>query len=270
MNEIADDLFETAEQLDSLKARFEADSVKEPLQMLEDTARKLGKSWSGSWLGYHSRVYYEGFHAPPPGARFSQEWGLMDVAFGDTVGYWKEYDYDYVKKAVSDAANNPNLKEAKKVSEGARGLIDDKRAEILSLMGTALETRDDTFLSKLKQTVEDTSVPRTADFVKLFCPTGKVFTRDAVAAGQGPQTPPHIDILANVLALRAPEVACENLAKTAKQAAAHLVKRRRYSTRGAAGDKVFIGHGRSLIWKELKDFVQDRLQLPWMNSIECQ
>jgi predicted nucleotide-binding protein len=26
---------------------------------------------------------------------------------------------------------------------------------------------------------------------------------------------------------------------------------------------VFIGHGRSLIWKELKDFIQDRLGLPW-------
>src|SRR5438045_2622263 len=192
MNEIADDLLEIAEQLDSLKARFEADGVKDPLQMIEDTAKKLGKSWSGSWLGYHSRVYYEGFHAPPPGARFSQEWGLMDVAFGDTVGYWKEYDYDYVKKAISDAANNPDLKEAKKVSESARVLIDDKRAEMLSLMSTALEKRDDAFLSKLKQTVEDTSIPRTADFVKLYCPTVKFFSRDAVAAGQGLLTPPHI------------------------------------------------------------------------------
>lgn len=29
------------------------------------------------------------------------------------------------------------------------------------------------------------------------------------------------------------------------------------------GTNVFIGHGRSLIWKELKDFIQDRLGLPW-------
>jgi predicted nucleotide-binding protein len=26
---------------------------------------------------------------------------------------------------------------------------------------------------------------------------------------------------------------------------------------------VFIGHGRSAAWRELKDFVQDRLHLPW-------
>jgi predicted nucleotide-binding protein len=29
------------------------------------------------------------------------------------------------------------------------------------------------------------------------------------------------------------------------------------------GTNVFIGHGRSLIRKELKDFIQDRLGLPW-------
>jgi predicted nucleotide-binding protein len=27
--------------------------------------------------------------------------------------------------------------------------------------------------------------------------------------------------------------------------------------------RVFIGHGRSAMWRELKDFLQDRLQLPW-------
>lgn len=34
---------------------------------------------------------------------------------------------------------------------------------------------------------------------------------------------------------------------------------------GLASDRrsIFIGHGRSPIWRELKDFVQDRLQLPW-------
>jgi Predicted nucleotide-binding protein containing TIR-like domain/PIN domain len=30
-----------------------------------------------------------------------------------------------------------------------------------------------------------------------------------------------------------------------------------------AGRSVFIGHGRSLVWRELKDFISDRLGLPW-------
>ncbi len=30
-----------------------------------------------------------------------------------------------------------------------------------------------------------------------------------------------------------------------------------------AKKRVFIGHGRSPIWRELKDFLQDELRLPW-------
>ena len=32
---------------------------------------------------------------------------------------------------------------------------------------------------------------------------------------------------------------------------------------GPAGNRIFIGHGRSPVWRELKDFLQDRLSLPW-------
>lgn len=32
---------------------------------------------------------------------------------------------------------------------------------------------------------------------------------------------------------------------------------------GNEGSRVFIGHGRSPLWRELKDFLQDRLCLPW-------
>ena len=35
------------------------------------------------------------------------------------------------------------------------------------------------------------------------------------------------------------------------------------SLTGNQGQKVFIGHGRSPVWREFKDFVQDRLHLPW-------
>ena len=34
-------------------------------------------------------------------------------------------------------------------------------------------------------------------------------------------------------------------------------------TDGVKNHCVFIGHGQSPIWRELKDFVQDRLNLPW-------
>jgi hypothetical protein len=56
----------------------DAEHVSNPLNALGEAADKTGRSFSGSWLGYHARVYYEDFQTPPPGARFDQEWGLGD------------------------------------------------------------------------------------------------------------------------------------------------------------------------------------------------
>ncbi|MDX6446669.1 MAG: hypothetical protein QOH71_3743 [Blastocatellia bacterium] len=261
---IYDELSEIAEEFDTLRAKFDSEQVKVPMQKLEDAAKKVGKAWSGSWLGYHSRVYYRGFQSPPPGARFSQEWGFMDVAFGDTRGDWAEYDYDHVRKTIYEIAGNPDLDNARRLAKTARSDIEDKLAETLSSISTALNERDDPFLSKLKDSLEATKIPNASDFAKYQMPSGKLISRDMVAIGQGFQSPPHIDVLSDVLANRVPVTVSETLSKTARQAAAHLARRERHSrSQHDLGNKVFVGHGRSAAWRDLKDFIQDRLGLPW-------
>ena len=42
-----------------------------------------------------------------------------------------------------------------------------------------------------------------------------------------------------------------------------IVDAPRRALAGPEGHRIFIGHGRSPIWRELKDFLQDRLSLPW-------
>ncbi|MFC1885852.1 hypothetical protein ACFLZM_02195, partial [Thermodesulfobacteriota bacterium] len=65
-------------------------------------AEEVGKSWSGSALGYHSRVYYKNLVPVPPGARFNKEWGFKDSwPINDTVGDWVEFDL----KMGSDQGN---------------------------------------------------------------------------------------------------------------------------------------------------------------------
>lgn len=87
MSAISDELLEIADKLESIKARFDASEVKGSIARLNDAAEQAGKAWSGSWLGYHSRVYYRDLQPPPSGARFSQEWGLMNTSFiQDTIG----------------------------------------------------------------------------------------------------------------------------------------------------------------------------------------
>jgi predicted nucleotide-binding protein len=265
MSNISDELFEIAEELDSIRAEFDSAKVKASLDKLEDAASRVGKSWSGSWLGYHSRVYYKDFQSPPPGARFSQEWGFIQADwFNSTSGEWAEHTDDDVRHAIYDLAGNPDLKPVEEVAEKVRNIIEDKLAEVLSLITTALDERDDPFLTKLKRDSEGAVIPNVRDFVNHYRPSGQFVSRDMAAIGQGFLPPPHIVVLAEVFANRAPAKACEVLSKTAKQAGSHLAKRERYSRKTQEmGTNVFIGHGRSLMWKDLKDFVQDRISLPW-------
>ena len=70
-------------------------------------------------------------------------------------------------------------------------------------------------------------------------------------------------VLAEVLALRSPTLACGELGDMARKAGSHLSRKRRQQRKSdIVGTNVFIGHGRSPVWRELKDFVQERLSLP--------
>jgi predicted nucleotide-binding protein len=75
---------------------------------------------------------------------------------------------------------------------------------------------------------------------------------------------PHQEILADVATI---ENSCQNaaaLSKIARKAGSHMGRRERMMQRSDNADpKVFIGHGRSALWRELKDFVVDRLKLPY-------
>src|SRR4051794_12700772 len=74
---IAGEMLSIAGKLESLKPKLNSPEIKIPLEKLEKAASNIGRSWSGSWMGYQSRIYYHNFQPPPPGARFSQEWGLL-------------------------------------------------------------------------------------------------------------------------------------------------------------------------------------------------
>src|SRR5215813_4227196 len=80
-----EELFGLAKQLEAAADKGNAQDIEPPLKALQDAAHQVRRAFSGSWLGYHSRVYYEGFAPPPPGANFSQEWGLKDMSFTDEV-----------------------------------------------------------------------------------------------------------------------------------------------------------------------------------------
>lgn len=55
---------------------------------------------------------------------------------------------------------------------------------------------------------------------------------------------------------------CRELAEAARAASDHLARKSAKAPKVEQGTHVFIGHGRSPLWRELKDFLQDKLDLP--------
>ncbi len=253
--QLADKLYSEAETMPSRE--FDA---------LENAASEAGRAWSGSWLGYHSRVYYQDLEPVPPGARFSIEWGLMELfANRGTVGSWAEYDSDSLKAEIKQRAGVEDTKVLADAAKKVADSFEDAQAELLSLLTpVAAEYERDTFLADLVDKIKKEKVPSYNDFIKLFRPNGQQMSRDMPAIQAGLEIPPHIAVIAEMGSMKSPYSACANLAKRARRAASHvqnLTKKEIASER--IGTNVFIGHGRSKAWRDLKDFVQDRLCLPY-------
>src|SRR5579862_5139851 len=98
MSELVSELQDIFEELQSFIENLSKPEIVKPLEALEKCATEFGKAWGHSWLGYQSRVYYEGLEPPPPGANFSSEWGFQPLYAMGTRGDWVQYPEDVVER----------------------------------------------------------------------------------------------------------------------------------------------------------------------------
>jgi predicted nucleotide-binding protein len=155
------------------------------------------------------------------------------------------------------------LREIEKLAQGAGEAFQNAREDFLSIVVVSLENKSDAFLSRLKQQVEKSTLMSKFDFIEALRPK-QYISRDSLAMSQGMQVPPHIAILSEVFALKHPLDKCEELAKIMRRTVSHLeTKEEHRQEMQRVGTNVILGHGRSPVWKDLKDFIQDRLELPW-------
>jgi len=260
-----EELFAIADTLEAAAQPPELEAAQESLSRLDESAREVGRAFSGSWLGYHSRVYYQGFVRPPPRAHFSQEWGLMELSSDmGSKGDWREFDPDEVKAYIEENAGEPDLEAVRRAAQAAAETFERGKSEIASILSSENESGTDTFLAKLGEDLAASEALSAAEIAQIWSPKGQVMTRDTIAVGQGNHVPPHSVVRADVASINQAFNVCRAAAEVARKAASHLERKARGKMRDSrVGTNVFIGHGRSDAWRELKDFVQDRLHLPW-------
>ncbi|MGI9120202.1 MAG: TIR domain-containing protein [Acidimicrobiales bacterium] len=254
-----EELRRTGEGMRTVAAAGDDATIQEPLARLLDAAQNVGRSWSGSSIGFHADVYYLGLRPPAPGHHFSQEWGFLGQ-FQGTTGPWPQYPHDDVIAEVERLADNPDLSEIRKESAEARELVADAQDDVLSMLRSVRDP--DPHLTDLIEAVATLSVVTYDDAVQAFLP-GRVMSRDTTALGQGMRAAPHQHVIANIIHIKGPFQAASDLAKLCDRAGRHLSRVLNGGDTDTTGwtGHVVIGHGRSPLWRELKDFVTDRLGL---------
>jgi len=263
MNDFRDSLDRIKSICTEIISRFESPDVTESIKALQESVTRGYKSWSGSWIGYHSRVYYKDLQPIPPGARFSHEWGFSDSYFMRNTGEWREYTFDYVYNFLKSASSSLSLDKLKEISTQMKMEISDLPEELTSIICSCLANGEDEYLRSLKNEAEACEVFSLQEFIDHWRPK-QLVSRDMLAFQSGAQTPPHIYLRAELLEIQSPALVAKRLMKIANRLSSHLINKSRiFMNTPQLGTHIFIGHGRSLLWREFKDFISDKLKLPW-------
>lgn len=253
---------EELSQIDNQLTRYDNYDLSE-LDTLEKVANLVGKTWSGSWLGYHSRVYYANFQPPPSGAVFSQEWGFLEGGLY-SPGDWVEYNVEAVVNFINNQSGILSIDELIAESAAAKVLFEEAQQSVLSIIHANVANKSEEFIGKLAGNIESTQIFSESDFIEHQRPSGQLFSRDTRAVEQRLIPPPHIVVLSRIHAARAPFFSCADLNKHIKIFVSHIQRLKNEANQeDRVPTRVFIGHGHSPLWRELKDFIYDRLNLPW-------
>lgn len=239
---ISKELCDIASQLDKY-----IDYETPELDKLENAANRVGESWSGSWAGYHSRVYYASFHPPPPGALFSQEWGLDDAVGMGSRGDWVEYRFNDVIEHIQATAGYPAtdryIAEAKKATK----VFENVKSSVLSFVHANVYPERDEFLQSLVSKIESLKILTETHFIQRHCPR-QMMSRDIIALEKGMVTPPHIQILAKTFAGKHAFQSCKVLKERIVELTNHIQniekKEAKPESGISSGEEVFIVHGR--------------------------
>jgi predicted nucleotide-binding protein len=261
---IADELFEIAKAAADILDRIRDKSLQKPLAAIEKVCEDAKRAWSGSNIGYHATVYFEGLRPKPPEAQFSAEWGLMDRwPTHQPHSGWCIMDHQAVIDELLSRADNPDLDAISETVAPLEEAFSGLKERAISLLTAALAERPDAFIDRKLHQIEELKLANRHTIEMSALPRGQFFTRDSHAMAQGLQVAPHQSLIAYVLSATVLRNGLDALRSTTQEAASHLTRTDSRSAKASLiGTNVFLGHGRSPVWRELKDFIENRLYLP--------
>ena len=166
-----------------------------------------------------------------------------------------------VGDVIYERAGNPNLKASTDFDKFAGSEFSRQKSNLLSIVEVESGYFDSQFLTAQKEALDKLSLISEHQYLESWKP-GNASSRDSKAIYQGIGIPPHARVLAQVLSIQTTIAVSASLAEFAKQIASHTSRQRQLARPNSSrGTRVFVGHGGSQVWRELKDFLEDRLGL---------
>lgn len=247
-----------------------APALREKLERLIAACYSVGESWGGSPLGYHSSTYRRDFSRPSSDEFFSQEWGLEEGYFSNaTVGDWVTYSHQEVSKVIRERAaiTEQDVDETEKIGTELIDSLISNRARLEQQIYSLLTRHTgDAFLEKTVKTVggiNPVSIEKLEHRWTLKIP--QIASRDMRACSGGITVPPHKLVEFAAQHILANADLCRYLNSTLELIYQHVFElERTMNAPSIKVHKVFIGHGRSELWRRVSDFVQTRLKLPYI------
>lgn len=257
MDNLIAELEQIREQLRNALDSAEQAAARETLVAIEERAFEIGESSSGSWLAGQENLYYIDFKSPPPGKEFNQ---LAATLHGYTDGWSSHTDVD-IESRVVERVHIADLKTSINVANECARVFTNNVEHVKSII--QLTNREaDTYLDNALSEMQNLRMPTKYDIIKNLAPNAAV--GDAFTLAKGPQSPPHIRVFAKYAATRHGIDLVEALEKLVRNLIGHLNRIQIVSGEiTTVNHRIFIGHGKSPVWRELKDFIQDRLGLEW-------
>lgn len=147
--------------------------------------------------------------------------------------------------------------------ENAKQSFLDGQNAMESIMSHLPDKYIDSYVQDCQTKAKNLSIPSAATLRNSQIRYVAQTTRDTRAANGGTVVAPHQAVRAEVELIEAPFILCEQLSTICYHLAEHFERNTASMTQIAtsSGTKVFIGHGQSLEWLKLKEFVSDRLGL---------
>ena len=175
---------------------------------------------------------------------------------------WAIHDPDNVSRMIHERAGNPDLDPAKNFNGFAKAQFKKQKSNLSSIIEIESTYAESQFLIDKKEAIANLRLISEHEFLGSWKPK-RITSRDSLAMHQGIWDPPHMRILAQVRSIKTTIADIAGLGEIAIQVASHTARQRQQRQRNIlSGVRVFIGHGHSSVWRELKDFIEDQLELP--------